>query len=144
MHNLSGRFFFGQGSIRRNKIENSHLEEGNQVVCAINQQTIWTIQLSIWLSLCNGYLVSIIDDPVWISKDKSWNNLQVSRVLNSRKFLSAKYFVKSDWIYQILVVARLLFGCSAATCLLFVYLRTRKYLWPNTCGFVKKMVRNLI
>ena len=39
------------------------------------------------------------------------------------------------------VVARLLFGCSVAARLLFVYLPIHEYLWPLTCGFVKKLVR---
>ena len=71
----------------------------------------------------------------------------------SRKYSSAKNFVKSDrqavrqeliYFRQMPVVAHLLFDRSIVALLLIVYLHIDEYFWSYTYGSWKNLVRNLI
>ena len=73
----------------------------------------------------------------------------VHGILYSKKFSSAKNFVKSDrqavrqeFIFVKRRVARFVFGCSVR--LLIVYLHIHDYFWSHTCRFEENLVRNLI
>ena len=99
----------------------------------------------------------------WRSDRRSWRESKYWRtvrfssewrlnqipVLNSKKFSSAKNFVKSDrqavsqeFFFVKRRVARFVFGRSVR--LLIVYLHIHDYFWSHTCRFEENLVRNLI
>ena len=88
--------------------------------------------------LCQVFMLRETKAAVYAECDEN------SCFLYSRKFSSAKNFVKSDpdsssgiYFYQTSVVARLFFGRSVVALLLIIHFHIHKYFWSHTRGCEK-------
>ena len=112
---------------------------------------LWLTEASQGLYRCNAiievfvqkqivHLILHVVLPIFFSVMYSTNFRQrkISSKATVRQSRSGIYF------RQTLDIALLLFGCLVVALLLIVYLHIHEYFWLYTCGFVKKLIRNLI
>ena len=118
------------------------------------QQPVWCHS---WCSLFFGLFEStntIFTNLFYSIKDSKMASTRkhecefTKHILYSKKFSSAKNFVKSDhqavrqeFIFVKRRIARFVFGRSVR--LLIVYLHIHDYFWSHNCCFVENLVRNL-